>query len=118
MRRVLSIALCAPLLAAGLGACDPASQAMMAGASLVTFVHTDKTVSDHVATWAFDEDCSTLALANGEDYCQPFVTEEERAAAEAEAAARQAGTYCYRTLGAVSCYQQPDEMASSMARVR
>jgi len=129
MRRGLTI-LSAPLsrpllrsglalgLVAGLAACDPASQAMMAGASLVTFVHTDKTLGDHVATWAFDEDCSTLALANGEDYCRPFVTEEERAAAEAEAAARQAGTYCYRTLGAVTCYRQPDEMASGMARVR
>lgn len=129
MRRALTI-LSAPLsrpllrsglalgLVAGLAACDPASQAMMAGASLVTFVHTDKTVSDHVATWAFDEDCSTLALANGEGYCRPFVTEEERAAAEAEAAARLAGTYCYRTLGAVTCYRQPDEMASAMARVR
>ncbi|GAB4367287.1 MAG: hypothetical protein Kow00114_25840 [Kiloniellaceae bacterium] len=118
MRRVLSLAFSGPLLAAGLSACDPASQAVMAGASLVTFVHTDKTISDHVATWAFDEDCSTLALANGEDYCRPFPTEEELAAAEAEAAARQAGTYCYRTLGAISCYREPDEMASSMARVR
>jgi hypothetical protein len=124
MRRGLTIfsaPLSRPLLSlglvAGLAACDPASQAMLAGASLVTLAHTDKTVGDHVATWAFDEDCSTLALANGEGYCRPFVTDEERAA-EAEAAARQAGTYCYRTLGAVTCYRQPDEMASAMARVR
>lgn len=110
--------LSAPLLALGLAACDPASQAMLAGASLVTFVHSDKTIGDHVATWAFDKDCSTLALANGDGYCQEFATEEELAAAEAEAVAAQASTYCYRTLGAVSCYREPDPSASSAARVR
>lgn len=105
-------------LALGLGACDPASQAMMAGASLVSFVHTDKTVGDHVATWALDQDCSTLTLANGEGYCRDFVTEEERAAAEAQARAAQAATFCYRTLGEITCYRQPDPLASTATRVR
>ncbi|MGD1878873.1 MAG: hypothetical protein ACFB13_15405 [Kiloniellaceae bacterium] len=117
-RPSLALALTVPLLATGLGACDPASQAMLAGASLVTLAHTDKTISDHVATWAFDKDCSTLSLANGDDYCKDIPTEEELAAAQAEAEAQQAATFCYRTLGAISCYAQPDEMASSMARVR
>jgi len=110
--------LSAPLLALGLAACDPASQAMLAGASLVTFVHSDKTIGDHVATWAFDQDCSTLALANGEGYCRDHVTEEELAAREAEARAELAATYCYRTLGEISCYRQPDPLASSAAPVR
>lgn len=118
LKRSLPLVLAAPLLALGLAACDPASQAMLAGASLVSFVHTDKTIGDHVATWAFDKDCSTLTLANGEGYCRDIVTEEELAAAEAEAKAAQAATYCYRTLGAVSCYRQPDPLASSAARVR
>ena len=118
MKRKLTTVLSAPLLLVGLAACDPGSQAMLAGASLVTFVHTDKTIGDHVATWAFDKDCSTLRLANGEDYCEEHVTEEQIKAAEAEAAAELAGTYCYRTLGAISCYRQPDSMASSAARVR
>jgi hypothetical protein len=118
MRRTIRTALTAPLLLLGLAACDPASQAMMAGASLVSFVHTDKTIGDHVATWAFDQDCSTLTLANGEGYCRDHVTEEELAAREAEARAELAATYCYRTLGAISCYRQPDELASSAARVR
>jgi hypothetical protein len=51
-------------------------------------------------------------------YCRDFATEEELRAAEAEAAAQQAGTYCYRTLGGIDCYRQPDDMASSTARVR
>jgi hypothetical protein len=118
MRLKLKSVLAAPLLVGALAACDPGSQAMLAGASLVTFVHSDKTIGDHVATWAFDKDCSTLSLANGEKYCQEFVTEEQRKAAEAEAAAELAGTYCYRTLGAIDCYRQPDTMASSAARVR
>lgn len=118
MRRKLASALTVPLLVGGLAACDPTSQAMLAGASLVSVVNTDKTLSDHFATWAFDKDCSTLRWTNGEDYCEPHVTEEERKAAEAEAAAKQAHTYCYRTLGAINCFRQPDTMASSAARVR
>jgi hypothetical protein len=118
MRRNLLPALAGPLLALSLGACDPASQALVAGASLVSFVHTDKTISDHVATWAFDKDCSIHTLANGEGYCNDFVTEEDIRAAEAEAADRLAHTYCYRTLGTIDCYHQPDEMASGVARVR
>jgi hypothetical protein len=118
MTKALRTAVTAPLLALGLAACDPASQAMLAGASLVTFVHSDKTIGDHVATWAFDKDCSTLTLANGEGYCNDFVGEQELAAAEAEAEALQAATFCYRTLGAISCYREPDPLASSAARVR
>jgi len=118
VRLSLRLALSAPLVALGLAACDPGSQALLAGASLVTFVHTDKTIGDHIATWAFDKDCSTLTLANGEGYCHDFVTEEELAAADAEAKARLANTYCYRTLGGIDCYRQPDKMASSAARVQ
>ena len=116
--RSLPLALTAPLLMLGLAGCDAASQAMIAGASLVSFVHSDKTIGDHVATWAFDKDCSTLTLANGEGYCHEFVTEDERIAAATEATAALDGTYCYRTLGEISCYRQADPMASSAARVR
>ena len=119
-RRRLSVLLrtAVPVLGLSLGACDPASQAMLAGASLVTFVHTDKTLGDHMATWAFDQDCSVLYAADGEPYCQRFVTEEERRAAEAAAAAQQANTYCYRTLGAINCFREADSLASTQARVR
>lgn len=117
-RRSLPRVLAAPLVMLGLAACDPASQAMLAGASLVSFVHTDKTLGDHVATWAFDKDCSTLTLANGEGYCHDFVTEEDRVAAAIEAEAALDHTYCYRTLGDVTCYRRPDPTASAAARVR
>src|SRR3546814_16443908 len=84
------LSLSAALLALGLTACDPASQAMLAGASLVSFVHTDKTVGDHVATWAFDQDYPTLPLPNGEGYCRACVSAEDHADAEASAKTAQA----------------------------
>jgi hypothetical protein len=113
-KRGLPLALSAPLLALGLAGCDPASQAMLTGASLVTLAHTDKTIGDHVATWALDKDCSTLTLANGEGYCHDFVDEEAQAAAEGALDA----PYCYRTLGDVTCYLQPDPLASTATRLR
>lgn len=118
MRRRFFSPLLAPALVLGLAACDPGTTAMMAGVSIVSLAHTDKTLGDHFATWAFDEDCSLLNASNGEPYCQRFETEEDRRAAEAEAAAQRAQTYCYRTLGAISCYREPDSMASSQARVQ
>ena len=117
MRRTVFSFLLTPALVMGLAACDPVT-AVMAGGSLVSLAHTDKTLGDHVATWAFDQDCSLLKASNGEPYCQRFETEEERRAKEAEAAAQRAQTYCYRTLGAISCYREPDNMASSQARVQ
>src|SRR3546814_6876416 len=105
-RRRLPLSLSAALLALGLTACDPASQAMLAGASLVSFVHTDKTVGDHFATWAFDKDCSTLTLANGEGYCRAFVSAEEQAA-----------TYCYRTLGDITRSEEHTSELQSLMRI-
>ena len=118
LRTAIAAPLLAPLLALSLGACEVGAPALLAGASLVSIAHTDKTVTDHVTTWAFDKDCSTVSFANGEDYCQDFVTEEELRAAEAEEAARRAQTYCYRTLGTVNCFRQPDALASTGQRVR
>ncbi len=117
MRRTVFSFFLAPTLVIGLAACDPAT-AVIAGGSLVSLAHTDKTLGDHVVTWAFDQDCSLLNASNGEPYCQRFETDEERLAKEAEAAAQRAQTYCYRTLGAISCYREPDNMASSQARVQ
>lgn len=118
MRRHLFRLALMPALALSLQACALGPTVLMAGASMTSLAHTDKTLGDHVATWAFDKDCSILYATDGEPYCQRFETEEERLAAEAEAAAQRAQTYCYRTLGAISCYREPDSMASSQARVQ
>ena len=97
----------------GLTACEPSTQVMLSGASLVSLAHTDKTLGDHFNTWAFDKDCSILQFSNGEDYCQEY---EDEAAKAAEAAA-QPVLHCYRTIGGVSCYEKPDRSASAQTKV-
>ena len=107
MSRMIVLGVC--LL--GLTACDPASQTMLTGASLVSLAHTKKTVGDHLSTWAFDQDCSTLKFVNGEEYCQDF--EDETAAAPQEPE-----LHCYQTLGGVSCYRTPDKSASAQTKIQ
>jgi hypothetical protein len=100
-----------PLLLAallGLAACDPATTATIAGASLVSLAYTDKTLGDHAASQAFDEDCSVLHTVNKKPYCQEIPTEDQ----SQRLAGQSASLYCYRTLGGVSCYDRPDYMAS------
>ena len=100
-----------PLLLAallGLAACDPATTATIAGASLVSLTYTDKTLGDHAVSQAFDEDCSVLHTVNKKPFCQEIPAENQGQAM----AGLSASLYCYRTLGGVSCYDRPDYMAS------
>ena len=104
------------LVMLGLGACDPASQGALVGVSLVSLIHTDKTLSDHVVSSIEDKDCSVLHVVDKEPYCQDKAgTENDPDANNSVALAR---SYCYRTLGQISCYRQPDAMASGYARVQ
>ncbi len=103
------------VLSLGLGACSSAPGLVLATAGLVSFVHTDKTLTDHAISMATEKNCSLLHSANNEPYCQDL--EPEITEAELEAEALMAQTHCYRTLGAISCYRQPDTMASAQARV-
>lgn len=80
-----------------------------------TFITTKKTVGDHVATWMTEQDCSTLRYSQGEGYCRPMPGEEIQ---EADRGIQLGmGPYCYRTLGRVTCYDQPDSQASGYARL-
>jgi len=94
--------------------CTAASTITLTGASLVSLIHTDKTLSDHAISFAMKEDCSILHSANNEPYCQ-----EERPPPDTRALIAAQGTrlYCYRTLGEVSCYDRPDYTASGQTRV-
>jgi len=106
-----------PLLLAaliGLAACSPANTAALAGASLVSLIYTDKTLSDHAASRALKEDCSVLNFVDNEPYCQKPPSEDAEAN---RLAALSASLYCYRTLGGVSCYDRPDYMASNQTRL-
>lgn len=90
-------------------------------ASVSTVVTTDKTPSDHVVSWATGEDCSSVEYSKGRDYCE----DTNRAATEADTALYGPsgnylgmGPFCYRTLGAVNCYNHPDPLASEQARLQ
>ncbi len=108
MTRVFVI--CASLL--GLGACGGEVGLAMMGASVATFIHSDKTVVDHAIGLSTERDCSILSLARDQDYCKPQVPIEP-----GQVAYMSQALYCYRTLGGVSCYDRPDYTASSQTRI-
>ena len=83
-------------------------------ASTAVFINTKKTLSDHAMSWMTGQDCSTLEYTKGKGYCLPMEGEEPPAAAANLAM----GSHCYRTLGRVTCYTQPDDLASDYARLQ
>lgn len=95
-----------------LSACGLGSSVVLAGASLATLIHTDKTVIDHAVGLSTDQDCSVLYLARDEDYCKPLTPIEP-----GQVAYMASALYCYRTLGGVNCYDRPDYTASSQTRI-
>lgn len=102
-------------LSLSLSACGSTATIALATAGLVSFVHTDKTLTDHAVSMATKQNCSVLHSAKNQPYCQDL--EPQKSPAELEAEALLAQTHCYRTLGAISCYREPDAMASAQARV-
>lgn len=92
---------------------------MLAGASAVSFATTDKFLTDHAASYATGEECSSLQFEQTGAFCR---SADEIAAEQAAEAARQqaaeSDVYCYRTLAQITCYEQPDYQASLAQRVR
>ncbi|WP_343559702.1 hypothetical protein [Kiloniella sp. b19] len=95
------------ILLSGLGAC--ADPYVTSAASVGTLITTDKTITDHVVSWAMAEDCSAIEWSKGEEYC---VEEGSR-----NSSGPQPTLYCYRTLGGTTCYDKPYEDASSNIKV-
>ena len=89
--------------ALALAACEPASM-IATGATFVSVIQSEETLSDKALSWATDQRCSIFQVARGEAYCQP----------SAPALPEQ---YCYRNLGGVTCYTRPDAQASSEVAV-
>ncbi len=108
MTRILVI--CASLL--GLTACGGEVGLAMLAASTASFIQTDKTMVDHAISYSTDRDCSILYMANDENYCKPPVPIEP-----GQIAYMSQALYCYRNLGGVTCYDQPDLTASSQTRI-
>jgi hypothetical protein len=83
-----------------LGACSAAStaQSIAPQAALLegaTVIGTDKTIGDHVISFATGKNCSTIRKDLGRTYC-----EEDEIGHVDE-------VYCYRTLGRPTCYAIP-----------
>lgn len=94
------LGLAAALAWLALAACSPAGTAALAGLSALSFLETDKFLSDHVISQATGKDCSTLHALEEGSFCK----DEEITVAEAA----QAPSYCYRTLGEITCYDGPN----------
>ena len=92
-----------------LSACTPAQLGAIAGLSALSYIETDKTLSDHVASKIMGKDCaSRYAFETGRLCKEETVTY----------VAQQAPTYCYRTLGNITCYSTPDPYDSRTQQVR
>ena len=92
-----------------LAACGSSSFLVLSG-SVANFIQTDKLPTDYVAEWASGKECRALvAMKDGGPLCRktfdaPRVYEKP--------------VYCYRTLGSITCYDEPDPYRTSTQRVR
>jgi hypothetical protein len=83
-----------------LSACHAASDLESAGPQALlldgaTVMATDKTIGDHIVSFATGKNCSTIRKNLGKTYC-----EEDEVGHIDE-------VYCYRTIGDVTCYASP-----------
>ena len=84
---LLSLANCAGL----------AAPIVAAGMETASYVNTEKFALDHVLSIVSGKECSAGNVPDGESYC---LDDPVQAAAPVH--------YCYRTLGAITCYTEPD----------
>lgn len=102
-----------PLLLVPLAGCGAAAGTVITGASLATYVHTDKFISDHIASAASDKDCAFLHVIDGQSYCKEDLDPEMQRRIQAEQQ-----PYCYYTLGEITCYDTPDPYNNNEVPVR
>ena len=87
-------------------ACGTESVAIV-GASLASFIHTDKFPTDYIGELATGKECNTLsALKFRTPFCQDPVQVFQRP------------LYCYRSLGSIECYATPDPYGTGARRVQ
>ena len=85
--------------------------------SLASISTTKKTPTDHIVSWFSGDDCSSVAMSQGKDYCKPRGEPNEQTAGgiPLDSSDVASGPYCYRTIGRVTCYSGPDPLASEYA---
>lgn len=69
------------------------------GVETVTLINTDKTMIDHLMSSYKGQDCSSVRHSEGGEYCVDIV--------DVSNADPYSDLYCYRTIGAVNCYNTP-----------
>ncbi|MEQ9487549.1 MAG: hypothetical protein RIM72_01000 [Alphaproteobacteria bacterium] len=94
--RPVAVALAAGL---SLAACSGVSAPLIAlGGATATTINTDKLPTDHIADYITGQDCNSVRQSrDGGPLCRPYemgVIEEPR--------------YCYKSLGTITCYTEPD----------
>ena len=106
-RSILTVLLALPLLS-----CDPATATVVVvGSSAASLAHTKKTIPDHIVSWATGDDCSLIRYTEEDGpYCQ--------AEPDPSQSAGEDGFTCYRTLGTIDCYSEPDPAASAFTEVK
>lgn len=112
MTRPLAVLALAALLSGCAIAALPAA-AVYGGVEGLSLNHTDKLMSDHVASAVTGQDCSFLKYKDTGIYCRSAAEIAEQAAKER----RDLSAYCYRRRGIVTCYDSPDPTATGEIRV-
>ena len=108
-----------PLAVLALLAVLPGCVAMLPAAAVyggmegLSLNHTDKLMSDHVASAVTGQDCSFLKYKETGIYCRSAAEIAEQAAKER----RDLSGYCYRRRGMVTCYDSPDPTASGEIQI-
>ena len=110
--RVASIWRCAAIFGLlGLSACAAGAFATKATVAFVavsgaSLMHTDRTLSDRAVSRYRKQDCALLNFEAGEAYCQ----DEPEATPELV-------SYCYRSLAAVTCYEEANAEETASRRM-
>lgn len=112
LARAAALALVALLPGCATVAAIPAA-AIYGGVEGLSLNHTDKLMSDHVASAVTGQDCSFLKYKETGIYCRSAA----EIAAEEARARRDLSGFCYRRRGMVTCYDAPDPDASGEIRV-
>ena len=115
-RRIALLALILSLSGCGFATTGPGLVAL----TLTSISTTKKTPSDHLVSWLSGDDCSSVAMSQGKDYCKPRIKPGEGpdgVPLDGDLSAENTGPYCYRTIGTVTCYSRPDPLASEYARL-
>jgi len=82
-----------------LSGCESVATPLLAlGGATATTIHTNKLPTDHIADYFTGQDCNSIRQSqDGGPLCRPYqqgVIEEPR--------------YCYKSLGTITCYTEPD----------